>query len=284
MTAIVPAAIALPRLEPTAAAYPDPSAPGQLSLKDVSCYYGSHLAVEDVTLEIPARAVTAFIGPSGCGKSTLLRAINRLHEVIPSARAKGRIALDGADLYAGGVDPVAVRSKVGMVFQKANPFPAMSIRDNVIAGLAIRGARPKGRRGEELVEDCLRRAHLWEEVKDRLRKPGGSLSGGQQQRLCIARAVAVRPDVLLMDEPCSALDPISTLAIEELMRELARDYTVVVVTHNMAQAARVSDQTAFFSVAGANKPGRLIESGPTSTLFSAPTVAATRDYIEGRFG
>jgi phosphate transport system ATP-binding protein len=235
-------------------------------------------------LEIPGRAVTAFIGPSGCGKSTLLRAINRMHEFIPGARATGRIELDGADLYARGTDPVAVRSKVGMVFQKPNPFPAMSIKDNVLAGLIIRGNKPRGAAGDELVEQCLRRAHLWEEVKDRLKKPGDSLSGGQQQRLCIARAVAVQPDVVLMDEPCSALDPISTLAIEELMRDLARDYTVVVVTHNMAQANRISDVTAFFSLAKAGQPGRLIEAGPTGDLFSSPKVAATRDYIEGRFG
>jgi phosphate transport system ATP-binding protein len=206
-----------------------------------------------------------------------------MHEVIPGARAEGRIALDGADLYSG-VDPVAVRAKIGMVFQKPNPFPAMSIRENVLAGLSIRGQRIRSQAADELVERCLMRAHLWEEVKDRLRKPGGSLSGGQQQRLCIARAVAVQPDVLLMDEPCSALDPISTLAIEELMRDLVRDYTVVVVTHNMAQAARVSDQTAFFSVAAAGLPGRLVEVGLTAELFSSPKVAATRDYIEGRFG
>ncbi|MDR2453931.1 MAG: phosphate ABC transporter ATP-binding protein PstB [Bifidobacteriaceae bacterium] len=255
-----------------------------MSIQDVNCYYGSHLAVADVSLEIPGRAVTAFIGPSGCGKSTLLRAINRMHEFIPGARAEGRIALDGADLYTRGADPVAVRAKIGMVFQKPNPFPAMSIKDNVLAGLIIRGQRPRGSAAEAMVEQSLRRAHLWDEVKDRLQKRGDSLSGGQQQRLCIARAVAVQPDVVLMDEPCSALDPISTLAIEELMRDLARDYTVVVVTHNMAQANRISDITAFFSLAKAGQPGRLVESGPTGDLFSAPKVAATRDYIEGRFG
>ncbi|MDR2372893.1 MAG: phosphate ABC transporter ATP-binding protein PstB [Bifidobacteriaceae bacterium] len=255
-----------------------------MSIRDVSCYYGSHLAVADVSLEIPGRAVTAFIGPSGCGKSTLLRAINRMHEVIPGARAEGTIALDGADLYSKGVDPVAVRSKVGMVFQKPNPFPAMSIKDNVLAGLIIRGAKPRAAAADELVERCLVRAHLWEEVKDRLKKSGDSLSGGQQQRLCIARAIAVQPDVVLMDEPCSALDPISTLAIEELMRDLARDYTVVVVTHNMAQANRISDITAFFSLARAGEPGRLVEAGLTADIFSAPKVTATRDYIDGRFG
>jgi phosphate transport system ATP-binding protein len=268
-------------------------APGGISIRGVNCYYGSHLAVADVGLEIPGRAVTAFIGPSGCGKSTLLRAINRMHEFIPGARAEGVIALDGADLYARGADPVAVRSKVGMVFQKPNPFPAMSIKDNVLAGLIIRGQRPRGAAAEDLVEGSLRRANLWEEVKDRLKKPGDSLSGGQQQRLCIARAVAVEPDVVLMDEPCSALDPISTLAIEELMRDLAKDYTVVVVTHNMAQANRISDITAFFSLApapgrggaeGVPLTGRLIESGPTADMFTAPKVAATKDYIEGRFG
>jgi phosphate transport system ATP-binding protein len=261
-----------------------PGAVGSMSITDVSCYYGSHLAVADVSLEIPGRAVTAFIGPSGCGKSTLLRAINRMHEVIPGARAEGSIELDGVDLCAKEVDPVAVRSKVGMVFQKPNPFPAMSIKDNVLAGLIIRGQRPRASAADELVERCLERAHLWDEVKDRLKKSGDSLSGGQQQRLCIARAIAVQPDVVLMDEPCSALDPISTLAIEELMRDLARDYTVVVVTHNMAQANRISDVTAFFSLASAGQPGRLVESGPTGQIFSAPKVAATRDYIEGRFG
>ncbi|MDR2567339.1 MAG: phosphate ABC transporter ATP-binding protein PstB [Bifidobacteriaceae bacterium] len=255
-----------------------------MSIDTVSCYYGSHLAVADVSLEIPGRAVTAFIGPSGCGKSTLLRAINRMHEVIPGARAVGSVKLDGVDLYSKGIDPVSVRSKVGMVFQKPNPFPAMSIKDNVLAGLIIRGARPRGEAADELVERCLTRAHLWDEVKDRLKKSGDSLSGGQQQRLCIARAIAVQPDVVLMDEPCSALDPISTLAIEELMRDLARDYTVVVVTHNMAQANRISDVTAFFSLASAGQPGRLVESGPTAEIFSAPKVTATRDYIDGRFG
>jgi phosphate transport system ATP-binding protein len=267
-----------------AAAWPATPAPGSISIRAVSCFYGSHLAVADVSLEIPGRAVTAFIGPSGCGKSTLLRSINRMHEFIPGARAHGTIELDGVDLNAKGVDPVAVRSKIGMVFQKPNPFPAMSIRDNVLAGLIIRGERPPRAAADDLVEKSLRRAHLWEEVKDRLKKPGDSLSGGQQQRLCIARAVAVEPHVVLMDEPCSALDPISTLAIEELMRDLARDYTVVVVTHNMAQANRISDVTAFFSLAKAGQPGRLVESGPTADLFTAPQVAATRDYIEGRFG
>jgi phosphate transport system ATP-binding protein len=266
------------------AAQAAPAAPGSMSIQNVSCYYGAHLAVADVALEIPGRAVTAFIGPSGCGKSTLLRAINRMHEVIPGARATGSIKLDGVDLYERGIDPVSVRSKVGMVFQKPNPFPAMSIKDNVLAGLIIRGARPRGSAADELVERCLNRAHLWEEVKDRLKKSGDSLSGGQQQRLCIARAIAVQPDVVLMDEPCSALDPISTLAIEELMRDLARDYTVVVVTHNMAQANRISDITAFFSLASAGQPGRLVESGLTADIFSAPKVAATRDYIDGRFG
>jgi phosphate transport system ATP-binding protein len=282
--------IALSPVDPSAglAAAPakpaEPGSPGSMSIRDVSAYYGSHLAVADVCLEIPGRAVTAFIGPSGCGKSTLLRAINRMHEVIPGARAEGVIELEGVDLYAKGVDAVAVRSKIGMVFQKPNPFPAMSIKDNVLAGLIIKGQRPRAAAADELVERCLTRAHLWDEVKDRLKKSGDSLSGGQQQRLCIARAIAVQPDVVLMDEPCSALDPISTLAIEELMRDLARDYTVVVVTHNMAQANRISDVTAFFSLARAGQPGRLIESGPTGDLFSAPKVAATRDYIEGRFG
>jgi phosphate transport system ATP-binding protein len=252
-------------------------------MKDVNIYYGKFHAVQSVSLSVPPRAVTAFIGPSGCGKSTVLRTINRMHEVIPGARVEGRVELDGEDIYRPGVDPVEVRRAVGMVFQRPNPFPTMSIRDNVVAGLKLQGSRDKARL-DEVTERSLRGANLWNEVKDRLGKPGGSLSGGQQQRLCIARAIAVQPDVLLMDEPCSALDPISTLAIEDLIGEFKKDYTIVIVTHNMQQAARVSDQTGFFNLPAAGKPGRLVELDDTEKIFSNPREKATEDYISGRFG
>jgi phosphate transport system ATP-binding protein len=254
-----------------------------VQMKDVDIYYGKFHAVQSVNLSIPPRAVTAFIGPSGCGKSTVLRTINRMHEVIPGARVEGRVELDGEDIYRPGIDPVEVRRAVGMVFQRPNPFPAMSIRDNVVAGLKLQGVRNKAYL-DEVTERSLRGANLWKEVKDRLGRPGGSLSGGQQQRLCIARAIAVQPDVLLMDEPCSALDPISTLAIEELIGELKKDYTIVIVTHNMQQAARVSDQTGFFNLPAADQPGRLVELDDTEKIFSNPTKRATEDYISGRFG
>jgi phosphate transport system ATP-binding protein len=227
--------------------------------------------------------VTAFIGPSGCGKSTVLRTLNRMHEVLPGARAEGSVLLDGEDIYAAGVDPVSVRKTIGMVFQRPNPFPTMSIRDNVVAGLRLQGVRNK-KTLDEVAERSLRGANLWREVKDRLDKPGGGLSGGQQQRLCIARAIAVQPDVMLMDEPCSALDPISTLAIEDLISELKKEYTIVIVTHNMQQAARVSDQTAFFNLEATGKPGMLVEIDDTEKIFSNPTQKATEDYISGRFG
>jgi phosphate transport system ATP-binding protein len=227
--------------------------------------------------------VTAFIGPSGCGKSTLLRTLNRMHEVIPGAHVKGSVQLDGTELYDPGVDPVAVRRVVGMVFQRPNPFPSMSIYDNVAAGLRLNGVKNK-KILDEAVERSLMSANLWNEVKDRLGKAGIGLSGGQQQRLCIARAIAVEPQVILMDEPCSALDPISTLAIEDLIGELQEQYTVVIVTHNMQQAARVSDQTAFFNLAAQGKPGKLIEIGSTEKIFSNPDQKATEDYITGRFG
>jgi phosphate transport system ATP-binding protein len=254
-----------------------------VQMKDVDIYYGKFHAVQNVNLSIPPRAVTAFIGPSGCGKSTVLRTINRMHEVIPGARVEGRVELDGEDIYRPGIDPVEVRRAVGMVFQRPNPFPTMSIRDNVVAGLKLQGMRNKPYL-DEVTERSLRGANLWKEVKDRLAKPGGSLSGGQQQRLCIARAIAVQPDVLLMDEPCSALDPISTLAIEELIGELKKDYTIVIVTHNMQQAARVSDQTGFFNLPAADQPGRLVELADTEKIFSNPAKKATEDYISGRFG
>lgn len=254
-----------------------------IQMKDVDIYYGTFHAVQNVNLSVPPRAVTAFIGPSGCGKSTVLRTINRMHEVIPGARVEGRVELDGEDIYRPGVDPVEVRRAVGMVFQRPNPFPTMSIRDNVVAGLKFQGIRNKAYL-DEVTERSLRGANLWKEVKDRLGRPGGSLSGGQQQRLCIARAIAVQPDVLLMDEPCSALDPISTLAIEELIGELKKDYTIVIVTHNMQQAARVSDQTGFFNLPAADQPGRLVELDGTEKIFSNPREKATEDYISGRFG
>jgi phosphate transport system ATP-binding protein len=256
----------------------------RIAVQDLNVYYGSFRAVEGVTLTIEPRSVTAFIGPSGCGKSTFLRTLNRMHEVIPGARVEGEVLLDGSDLYGPGVDPVLVRRQVGMVFQRPNPFPTMSIRDNVLAGVKLNNKRIPKADADDLVERSLRRANLWNEVKERLNLPGNSLSGGQQQRLCIARAIAVQPEVLLMDEPCSALDPISTLAIEDLIEELKQDYTIVIVTHNMQQASRVSDRTAFFNIAGTGKPGKLIEYDETRIMFSRPSVQATEDYVSGRFG
>jgi phosphate transport system ATP-binding protein len=256
----------------------------RIDVNNLNVYYGAFLAVEGVSLAIEPKSVTAFIGPSGCGKSTLLRTLNRMHEVVPGARVEGEVLMDGLDLYSPNVDPVAVRRHVGMVFQRPNPFPTMTIAENVLAGVRLNRRRLPKADAEDLVESSLRAANLWEEVKDRLDRPGSSLSGGQQQRLCIARAIAIKPDVLLMDEPCSALDPISTLAIEDLIAELKANYTIVIVTHNMQQAARVSDRTGFFNIAGAGKPGRLIEMNATTVIFSAPEVKATEDYISGRFG
>ncbi len=255
----------------------------RIDIQDLNVYYGDFKAVEGVTLTIEPRSVTAFIGPSGCGKSTFLRTLNRMHEVIPGGRVEGQVMLDDTDLYASSVDPVSVRRTVGMVFQRPNPFPTMSIYDNVVAGLRLSGM--KNRKAlDEAAEQSLVGANLWNEVKDRLKKPGAGLSGGQQQRLCIARAIAVKPQVLLMDEPCSALDPISTLAIEDLIGELKQDYTIVIVTHNMQQASRVSDRTAFFNLAATGKPGRLVEIDTTQKIFSNPSQQATEDYISGRFG
>jgi phosphate transport system ATP-binding protein len=256
----------------------------RIDVKDLNVYYGNFRAVEGVNINIDARSVTAFIGPSGCGKSTFLRTLNRMHEVLPGARVEGEVLLDGDNLYGQGVDPVTVRSQIGMVFQRPNPFPTMSIRDNVLAGVKLNNKRMSKSDADALVEKSLTGANLWNEVKDRLNKPGSGLSGGQQQRLCIARAIAVSPQVILMDEPCSALDPISTLAIEDLIEELKTQYTVVIVTHNMQQAARVSDKTAFFNIAGTGKPGKLIEYGDTPTIFSNPMEKATEDYVSGRFG
>jgi len=258
------------------------SVSGALSLTNVEAFYGNFRAVNNVSLEVQPRAVTALIGPSGCGKSTLLRTINRMHETLTGAKVKGSITLDGIDLYDSAVDAVRVRRVIGMVFQKPNPFPTMSIYENVAAGLRLLGRTPKSEL-DGVVEASLRRAALWDEVKDKLKQPGTSLSGGQQQRLCIARAVAVQPRVLLMDEPCSALDPVATLKIEDLIRELAAEYTIVIVTHNMQQASRVSDSTAFFSM-DENRAGYLVETGPTTTIFTSPKESLTESYVAARFG
>jgi phosphate transport system ATP-binding protein len=255
----------------------------RIDVTDLNVYYGSFKAVEGVSMTVEPRSVTAFIGPSGCGKSTFLRTLNRMHEVIPGGRVEGKVMLDDQDLYAPTMDPVTVRRTVGMVFQRPNPFPTMSIYDNVAAGLRLNGVKNK-KTLDRIVESSLQGANLWTEVKDRLAKPGAGLSGGQQQRLCIARAIAVQPQVLLMDEPCSALDPISTLAIEDLINELKSEFTIVIVTHNMQQAARVSDRTAFFNLAGVGQPGKLVEYDDTSKIFSNPNEKATEDYISGRFG
>ena len=256
----------------------------RIDASNLDIYYGSFLAVSDVSLTINPRSVTAFIGPSGCGKSTVLRTLNRMHEVINGAYVEGEVLLDGHNLYGQGVDPVEVRRQIGMVFQRPNPFPTMSIKENVLAGVRLNHQKVSGSSQDDLCEQALRGANLWEEVKNRLNLPGSGLSGGQQQRLCIARAIAMRPDVLLMDEPCSALDPISTLAIEDLIGELKENYTIVIVTHNMQQAARVSDQTGFFNIAGTGAPGKPIAMGPKEKIFSKPDVQATEDYITGRFG
>jgi phosphate transport system ATP-binding protein len=256
----------------------------RIDVDDLNVYYGGFLAVEGASITMAPLTVTAFIGPSGCGKSSVLRTLNRMHEVILGGRITGKVLLNGQDLYGTGIDPVNVRRTVGMVFQQPNPFPTMSIYDNVAAGYKLAGSRKSKNDIDGIVEDSLKRANLWEEVKQRLDRPGAGLSGGQQQRLCIARAIAVQPTVLLMDEPCSALDPISTMAIEDLIRDLKTSYTIVIVTHNMQQAARVSDRTAFFNLAGVGEPGRLVEYADTSVIFSKPRQKATEDYISGRFG
>jgi phosphate transport system ATP-binding protein len=253
-----------------------------LTASHLNLFYGSFLAVQDVNLTLAPNTVTALIGSSGCGKSTFLRSLNRMHELVAGARVEGAVRLGDVDLYAA--DPVQVRRQVGMVFQAPNPFPTMSIYDNVAAGIKLNGRKLPKADLDAIVERALRGANLWDEVKDRLGKPGMGLSGGQQQRLCIARACAVEPDVLLMDEPASALDPISTLAIEELITELKREYTIVIVTHNMQQASRASDVTAFFNVEGPGRPGRLVEVDTTEKIFSNPTHKETEDYVSGRFG
>ncbi len=249
----------------------------KVQLENLNVHFGKAHAVKGASMEFPENSVTAIIGPSGCGKSTVLRSINRMHDLTPGAQVTGKIVLDGRDIYEKGCDPVAIRRRIGMVFQKPNPFPAMSIYDNVIAGYKLNG-RVKRAEADEIVESSLRRVALWDEVKDRLKSAATNLSGGQQQRLCIARTVAVKPEVILMDEPCSALDPIATLKIEELIEELKEQYTVIIVTHNMQQAARVSDTTAFFYL------GELVEYGDTKKLFTNPEQKQTEDYITGRFG
>jgi phosphate transport system ATP-binding protein len=259
---------------------PPPGA-AELETRGIGAWFGDRLVLENVSLRMPAREVTALIGPSGCGKSTFLRVLNRMHELVPSASLAGEVLLDGKDIYADGTRAQQVRLRIGMVFQKPNPFPAMSIRDNVLAGLKLAGLKC-GDKGA-LVERSLQRAGLWREVRDRLSAPGGALSGGQQQRLCIARSLAVQPNVLLMDEPCSALDPTSTRRIEQTIAEIGHDVTVVIVTHNMQQAQRVSDHCAFF-LAAENEPGRVIEHGPTETIFTSPSDERTHDYVNGRFG
>jgi phosphate transport system ATP-binding protein len=255
----------------------------RIEATNVTAYYGAFKAIENINLTVEPKTVTALIGPSGCGKSTFLRSINRMHEVLPGARVEGSLTIDDQDIYDRDVDVTAVRRMIGMVFQRPNPFPTMSIFENVVAGLKLNGVRRKSVLAEA-AEKALRSANLWDEVKDRLAKPGAGLSGGQQQRLCIARTIAVEPQVVLMDEPCSALDPISTLAIEDLMFQLKDKFTIIIVTHNMQQAARVSDRTAFFSIDKTGDPGRLIEYDNTQKIFSNPSVKKTEDYITGRFG
>ncbi|WP_232838616.1 phosphate ABC transporter ATP-binding protein PstB [Streptomyces geranii] len=257
--------------------------PATLEARDVAAWFGSHQVLSHVSLTMPAGQVTALIGPSGCGKSTFLRTLNRMHEMIPAAALAGEVLFDGEDIYDPSWRLTDARRRIGMVFQKPNPFPAMSIYDNVVAGLRLTGARTGRREKDQLVEESLSRAGLWKEVRDRLRQPGGALSGGQQQRLCIARALAVRPRVLLMDEPCSALDPTSTRRVEETIHELAGEVTVVIVTHNMQQAARVSDQCAFF-LAEQGTPGGIVEHGLTDDVFGGPKDQRTADYVAGRFG
>jgi phosphate transport system ATP-binding protein len=275
-----PRSLTVPPSSP--AAGPLDTVSGTISVRDLNVFYGSFRAVRDVSLDIRPHAVTALIGPSGCGKSTFLRTLNRMHEVIPGGTVEGDVLLDGTSVYDPAVDPVQLRRVVGMVFQRPNPFPTMSIYDNVVAGLRLTGRHSKAEL-DGIVQQSLIRAALWDEVRDKLRQNGLSLSGGQQQRLCIARALAVEPEVILMDEPCSALDPIATLRIEELINELKGNYTIVIVTHNMQQASRVSDHTAFFSM-GTDRAGYLVEMGDTVQIFTNPRERLTEDYVSGRFG
>lgn len=274
-----------PAPQPTAEGHNVPlvSSGKSMEVRNLKAYYGNHLAISDIDMSVEPNKVTALIGPSGCGKSTLIRCLNRMHEVTPgNPRVQGEVLLDGQNIYAPNADPVKVRRLIGMVFQKPNPFPTMSISENVLAGLKLNSGRLSHAQTQEIVERSLRQAALWDEVKDQLNKSGASLSGGQQQRLCIARTIAVRPEVILMDEPCSALDPIATLKIEELIEELKQDFTIIIVTHNMQQASRASDYTAF--MLAQDGPGHLIEFGPTEQIFTKPQQKRTEDYITGRFG
>ena len=264
-------------------ALPQPGGAAELDARNVSAWFGSNKVLERVSLHMPAGQVTALIGPSGCGKSTFLRILNRMHESVASAKLAGEVRLNGTDIYAPGSRITETRKRIGMVFQKPNPFPTMSIADNVTAGLKLTGLKVSRGNRSDLIERCLRRASLWDEVKDRLDQPGSALSGGQQQRLCIARSLAVEPNVLLMDEPCSALDPTSTRRVEETIAEIARDVTIVIVTHNMQQAARVSQFTAFF-LAAQGTPGGIVEAGTTEQIFGSPRDQRTSDYVHGRFG
>ena len=262
----------------------DPKEGRRMDIVDLRAGFGEKVVISGINLAIEPNKVTALIGPSGCGKSTLLRCLNAMHMTAPSAFVQGEVKLDGVDIYGRQIDPVLVRRRVGMVFQRPNPFPTMSIYDNVAAGMRLTSSRTRRRNNDDLVEQALRRADLWAEVKDRLGALGGSLSGGQQQRLCIARALAVEPEIVLMDEPCSALDPISTAKIEETIHSLRERFTIVIVTHNMQQASRISDTTAFMTILEAGQPGELVESGPTSEVFSQPTMPVTEAYVSGRFG
>jgi phosphate transport system ATP-binding protein len=270
---------AAPRFHTTAADAPL----AELDARDITAWFGDHMVLEQVSLTMQAGEVTALIGPSGCGKSTFLRILNRMHQLVPGAAMAGEVRLDGVDIYDASQRLTEARRQIGMVFQKPNPFPAMSIYDNVVAGLKLTGVKASRSVRDDLVQECLTKAGLWREVSDRLRQPGGGLSGGQQQRLCIARSLAIRPRVLLMDEPCSALDPTSTRVIEETMAELVKEVTIVIVTHNMQQAQRVSDQCAFF-LAEQNQPGYIVEHGPTDVMFDDPQDPRTADYVNGRFG
>jgi phosphate transport system ATP-binding protein len=269
--------------DPLTEVFEEPQTLATLEAKDITAWFGDHMVLDEVSLTMRAGEVTALIGPSGCGKSTFLRILNRMHQMVPSAALAGEVLLDGDDIYHPNRRLTEVRRDIGMVFQKPNPFPAMSIYDNVIAGLKLTGISLNRGQKDHLVEECLIKAGLWQEVRTRLRQPGGALSGGQQQRLCIARSLAVRPRVLLMDEPCSALDPTSTRVIEETMSDLVREVTIVIVTHNMQQAQRVSDQCAFF-LAAQGQPGHIIEYGPTEAMFGSPQDQRTSDYVNGRFG
>ena len=272
-----------PISDPPTVVWDAPRQLATLEARDITAWFGDHMVLDQVSLTMQAGDVTALIGPSGCGKSTFLRILNRMHQLVPSASLAGEVLLDGTDIYNPSVRLTRARRDIGMVFQKPNPFPAMSIYDNVVAGLKLTGVRLGRNERDNVVQECLTKSGLWNEVRTRLRQPGGALSGGQQQRLCIARALAVRPRVLLMDEPCSALDPTSTRVIEETMADLVKEVTIVIVTHNMQQAQRVSNQCAFF-LAAQGEPGHIVEHGPTDAMFGSPQDPRTSDYVHGRFG